>query len=108
MIVSGAVVRPLGYESFADLTPVPVVAIRRDGVEFDGDLEPDVRQAVWWRITSRNDADETARRHISGARDAIGSIEVCADPECVCPHCGNLGAVSHLLMLLANDRLGDQ
>ena len=65
--VSGRVLRPrLGYDSFADLTTVPVAVggIRADGITFDGTLTPAEVQAVWARMESTDDDDMAARANL--------------------------------------------
>lgn len=62
--VSGRVLRPkLGYDSFADLTSVPVAigGIRKDGITFNGTLTPAEITSVWSRMESADDADMAAR-----------------------------------------------
>lgn len=69
--VSGPVRRAsLGLDSFADLTDVPLVAIGRDGLTFDGELTPVQAQAIWARMESADDADQAARAILRNADDA--------------------------------------
>lgn len=71
--VEGQVVRPrLGYDSFAVFTQVPVATggIATTGITFDGDLTPAEAEAVWWFITSRDDADQARRQGLSALRAA--------------------------------------
>lgn len=75
MIVSGPVARSVGLDSFADLTPVPVAAITRNGIEFDGDLTTQQQADVWARMTSRDDTDQAARANLACLRDAIAGTD---------------------------------
>jgi hypothetical protein len=69
--VSGTIQRTLGLQSFTDITDVPLVAIRRDGVTFDGDLTPEQADAVWARMTSRDDAHQARRTSLDTRRKAV-------------------------------------
>lgn len=66
--VLGSVVRPVGLTTFADITDAPLVLdagrVDRNGLLFDGDLTPEQVEAIFWRMTSRDAADEAARRHM--------------------------------------------
>lgn len=62
--------RGLGFDSFADITDVPLVDFDCGGLLFDGDLTDMEIGAVWWFATSRDDADEAARRNIAALRAA--------------------------------------
>lgn len=78
--VAGPLVRRgIGLSSFADITDVPVAAITRDAVVFDGPLDADQIEAVWWRISSRDDADEARRRALAAALEAEGVDPLVAD-----------------------------
>lgn len=67
--VQGRRARAVNYDSFAAFTDAAVVAIGSDGVEFDADLTPETVTDIWWFMTSRDDADETARRTIAALLD---------------------------------------
>lgn len=69
--VNGTVRRELGLDSFADITDVPLVAIRRDGLTFDADLTPAQTDAVWARMTSRDDAHQARRTSLDTRRKAV-------------------------------------
>lgn len=73
-IVAAAARRPIAYDSFADLTNVPVERVVEWGgvatVTFGGVLSDQARQAVWSRMVSRNDEDQAAREALRQARDA--------------------------------------
>lgn len=91
--VAGPIRCPVGFESFADITDA-AAAFPGGGVEFDADLTPEQQADVWWRFTSRDDADETARRNLAALRDALA----------VDPSPANRDA---LLIALTNYRLND-
>lgn len=79
MKVLGRVVRPkIGYSAFVDLTAVPVASggIARDGVTFDGDLTPVEYDAVWARMTSLDDDDQSARADLRAADGATNLAEM--------------------------------
>lgn len=66
MIVSGAVVRSVGLDSFADIAPgVEVVAVTATGIEFAADLTDQQQADVWARMTSRDDDDQAKRANLS-------------------------------------------
>lgn len=71
--VLGNVVRPVGLTTFADITDAPLVLdagrVDRNGLLFDGDLSPEQVEAIWFRMTSRDDADEANRRALKAAMD---------------------------------------
>jgi hypothetical protein len=79
MIVTAQPVRAVDLDTFTDLTPVPVVAVRwGDGdleVEFESDLTPAVVSAVQQRMESRNANEETLRNQaivaMQGNRDFL-------------------------------------
>ena len=76
--VQGRVVRPIGLDTFADLTDVPLVlpgGITADGLLFDGVLDDDAIFAVWERMTSRDDTDQARREAV---RIAASECEACA------------------------------
>lgn len=77
-IVAGKRARSVNYESFGHLTDAAVVAIHPHGVEFDADLSPETVTAIWWWLTSKDDADETARRNIAALVDAATDPAVIA------------------------------
>lgn len=62
--------RAVNYGSFAHITAVPLVEITPTGLDFDGDLSEAEASNVWWFASSRDDADEAARRNIAALRDA--------------------------------------
>lgn len=69
--VNGPVRRAsLGLDSFADLTDVPLVAIRRDGLTFADDLDAETATAVWRRMESIDDTDQAARAILRDADTA--------------------------------------
>jgi hypothetical protein len=77
--VSGRVLRPkLGYDSFADLTSVPVAigGIRKDGITFTGTLTPAEITSVWSRMESADDADMAARADLR-AKLATSDPDLC-------------------------------
>lgn len=69
--IQGRVLRPIGLTTFADITDVPLAkdGITRNGLLFAGPLTPEQVEAIWWRATSRDDEDESARRLLKGAMD---------------------------------------
>lgn len=74
--IEGRVVRPIGPDTFADITDAPVVAVTRDGLLFDGDLTPDQVVDVWERMTSADDTDQQRRHDLrtaceSGATNVV-------------------------------------
>lgn len=79
MIVSGTVARSVGLDSFADITPVEVSSIARDGIDFDGDLTPEQQDAVWARMTSRDDADQAMRANIADLRATAAALTATTD-----------------------------
>jgi hypothetical protein len=71
-IVQGQIARAVTFTTFADLTDAPVLRIdRSQGVTFDGELTGEQYDAVWWRMTSRDDAHEQARRSLAAAVAAL-------------------------------------
>lgn len=80
--VGGQVVRGfLNRDSFADLAPgVEVTAIARDGIAFAGSLTPEQACNVWWRFTSRDAADEAARRNLAALKAAANAADL-STPE---------------------------
>lgn len=72
--VVGAARRPVGYDTFDDLTTRSLLDIRRDRgrveLVFDGELTTTEAQAIWQRLTSADDADEAARAVLRSASDA--------------------------------------
>ena len=69
--VAGRVVRPIGLDTFADITTAPVVTpegITRDGLLFDGVLTDAQVLEVWERMTSADDLDQARR---AAVRDAV-------------------------------------
>lgn len=82
---------------FADLTDVPHTFSRSSGLTtltFESDLSDEVAHAIWLRMESKSDADQTKRADLRAARDAV-----IADPT---PE--NMAA---LAVLNANYTLGD-
>ena len=76
--VAGPLVRSVGPGSFSDLpgmAEVRVLAIEGDGITFDADLTPEQVEAIWWRMTSTDDADETKRRALAADRDALPAYD---------------------------------
>ena len=69
--VSGRVARSLGLSSCEDIAPGVAVTIRRDGIDFDGDLTTQQQADVYARMTSRDDADQAARADIAALRDCL-------------------------------------
>lgn len=61
--------RSLGYESFADITDVPVArdGITRRWIDFDGDLTAGEAEQVWQRMTSEDDEDQAGRALVADA-----------------------------------------
>ena len=81
--IQGRVLISVGLDTFADITDVPLVmpgGIDRNGLLFDGDLTTDEVAAIWWRATSRDDADESKRRALADLRTAATSADL-ATPE---------------------------
>lgn len=69
--VQGRVVRPIGLDTFADITAVPLVVpegITASGLLFDGALTDAEVFAVWERMTSVDDLDQVRR---AAVRDAV-------------------------------------
>lgn len=65
--IEGRVVCAVGLHTFADITEAPLLmpgGIDRYGLLFDGDLTDEQVDAIWWRMTSRDAADEQARRDL--------------------------------------------
>lgn len=76
--IQGRVLRGIELDTFADITDVPLVipsGIDSGGLLFDGDLTPDQVEAVWSRMTSRDDADQTARATLRADRDALPELD---------------------------------
>lgn len=71
MIVTARPVRAVDLDSFADLTAIPVVAVRWVGsdleVEFASDLAADIVSKVCQRMESRNANEETLRNQAIAA-----------------------------------------
>lgn len=74
--VAGKRARSVNFDSFAHITAVPVAAITATGIDFGGDLIPAESEAVWWFLTSRDDADETDRRNIAALLTALNSADI--------------------------------
>ena len=73
--VQGRVVRPIGPDTFADLTGTPLAEIARDGLLFDGPLEDAEVFAIWARMTSTDDTDQERRDTV---RAAVPCCHACA------------------------------
>ena len=76
--VAGRVVRPIGSDTFVDITATPLVVpagITRDGLLFDGALTDAEVFAVWERMTSVDDDDEARRATV---RDLEPCCHACA------------------------------
>ena len=80
MIVTARPVRPVDFDTFTDLTPIPVSAIDWVGdgdlaVTFESDLSPALASMVQQRIESRNGNEETLRNQaivaMQGNRDFL-------------------------------------
>ena len=99
-IVAATARRPIGFDSFADLTAVPVVEVVEPGgvtcVTFATTLDDRTRQAVWERMTSADEADRTSRSALMQARNAAAT----APPEQAAQHALTLA------LLLADRELG--
>lgn len=68
--VTGEAARPVSYGMFAGIPDIPEVrSFGRDGaatvVTFAGELTPEQAQAVWDRMTSRDDADQARRAELA-------------------------------------------
>lgn len=63
--IEGTQAQPLRLDLFADITDRPLIGWTAEGVLFAGDLTDEQVSDVWWRYTSRDAADETARRHLA-------------------------------------------
>lgn len=75
--VNGPVRRAsLGLDSFADLTDVPLLAIRRDGLTFGGELTEQEAADVWSRMESVDDADQARREALRCADGATNLAEM--------------------------------
>ena len=74
--VCGSMARPRRFDLFDDLVDAAVTGFSLDGdetcVHFDAALTPEQVDAVWWRMTSRSDADEARRRALAAALEAEG------------------------------------
>lgn len=89
--IEGRVARPIGLDTFADITPVPLVLadnrVDRAGLLFDGDLTDEQIEAVWWRMTSADAADLSRREGlyvrlgeaVAGAHGAGWQTDVIAE-----------------------------
>lgn len=73
--IEGRVVRPIGPDTFADLTDAPLLAVTRDGLLFDGDLTDAAVFAIHDRMTSADDADQVRR---AAVRDLTPCCHPCA------------------------------
>ena len=70
--IEGRVICAVGLGTFADITEAPLLmpgGIDRNGLLFDGDLTAEQIDAIWWRMTSRDAADEAARRDLYARLD---------------------------------------
>lgn len=66
--IQGRVLRPIGLDTFADITDVRLVlpdGIDRFGLLFAGPLDDDQIDAIHDRMTSRDDTDAAERAHIA-------------------------------------------
>ena len=100
--IQGRVLISVSLDTFADITDVPLTmpgGIDRDGLLFDGDLTTDQVAAIWWRMTSRDDADETKRRNLADLRTAASAADL-TTPD-------GLEALRALLLAEADYLLGD-
>lgn len=57
--------RAVNFESFAHITATPLLDITATGLLFAADLTAAEAAEVWWFASSRDAADETARRAIA-------------------------------------------
>lgn len=76
--MQGRVVRPIGLDTFADITPVPLVlpgGITPAGLLFDGPLTDAEVFAIWERMTSVDDTDQARR---AAVRDLEPCCHACA------------------------------
>lgn len=76
--VEGPSIRPVGFDSFADITELEVVSFE-GGVTFDGALTPEQVAQVRARMTSRDDADQTARANLAALRTAAAAPTATTD-----------------------------
>lgn len=95
--VSARLARGIGYDSFSDLTDVPVTSIagQPDGacrVTFADDLPPETVLAVWQRMAVADAAAQSARDHLAGLRDALAT-----DPSLEARDALLLALTDHLL-----------
>lgn len=65
--VKGRLLRSVGFDSFADLTPVKVTRIDAAGIHFAATLPADVAEKIRERIESRDDTDATIRKQAKAA-----------------------------------------
>lgn len=78
--------RPIGADSFADITDVPASVAVSDGkvaVTFDAELTPEQVTAVRDRMTSTDDVDQAERAKIAAALngDATNLLQMLAERE---------------------------
>lgn len=76
--IQGRVVRPIGLDTFADITTTPLVipaGVTRDGLLFDGTLTDAEVFAIWERMTSVDDTDQARR---AAVRDLEPCCHACA------------------------------
>ena len=81
-IVCGVMARPRSLTMFADISGAAVRFSQADGetcIHFDAELTTEQVDAVWWRMTSRSDADEARRRALAAALEAEGVDPLVAD-----------------------------
>lgn len=102
--VTGRPRRPLALDSFADLTGCGATSMvqnddRTVTLSFFCELDADVAQAVWERLTSEDDADAEERRTV---RALVADVQALtdADPESDNP-------LRRLLMALAARSLSE-
>ena len=74
--IAATMTRSYTPDMFDDLTDVPHVRTfdRPSGVTtltFDGVLPPEVEHAIWARMESRDDADQSRRATLRADRDAL-------------------------------------
>lgn len=72
--IQGRVKRSIRPDSFVDITSAPLVVpegIDSNGLLFDGDLGVGQVSAVWARMESADDADQTKRADLRAKRDAV-------------------------------------
>ena len=80
--VSGVMARARSLSMFDDITDAAYTFALDEGtttVTFDAALTPEQVDAVWWRMTSRSDADEARRRALAAALEAEGVDPLVAD-----------------------------